>query len=696
MKKTGVFIGLLAVFLALAEGFSSCTSSGGAARTATAAAAEERAAPSNSYFTGDGGKGTRIAILSLRGDGLAENQGNLPEVARTRFIRNFTEYSAIAVTDKVALDSQATEVLASGLWDDDALDEMNLFHEAPPDYILSGSIIKTAAGYTMQIQVIESPGSITVASYAEPCTLMELSNFTSINRASLDLLQKMGVQLTDRAKAELAGAARAQTVAAQTADAMGYAADRGGRTAEAAIYYTQAAAIDPSMLQTAGRASTLTAQIASGSIGAGTRDLIQQRKDWIALLTETEETIYNLISSASENPPYALYYSNDIQWGDINYQTETRDARFETNLRGHIYWFDSVRIAAQSVYGAVYDGLNKTGHKDEWGLGNWPGSGVTRQNPFNASWRHDINVVFELVNDQGTAIGSQTYSRRAEYSPRRDGNQVSIAYNTDDFVTLTFNAVKAADISDGGMSIRVASVNGAQPEQTPFQITMIPDWEDNTYLVVENGILRGFRSGVDTGRYRNPLIIPATLWAEPVAAIGNKAFAEKQLSSVVIPYGVTTIGDNAFANNQLSSVVIPDSVTTIGNSAFAYNPLRDIVIGKGVTSIVDNAFYYNTKGGFYLAVSIPANVTFIPVSLSPEEKARYESSGRRVSGDPAVMAGSGSVYDRTLADLMLNGGNMYDNKYANGFMWYYERQGKKAGKYTYGAGLFLSWKYSAK
>ena len=399
----------------------------------------------------------------------------------------------------------------------------------------------------------------------------------------MDLLQKMGVQPTAQAKTELAGAARAQTVAAQTADARGYTADKGGRTAEAAIYYTQAAAIDPSMLQTASRASTLTANIASGSIGAGTRDLIQQRKDWIALLTETEETIYNLIASASENPPYALYYSNDIKWGDINYQTESRDARFETNLRGRAYWFDSVRVAAQSVYGAVYDGLNKTGHKDEWGLGNWPGRGVSQKNPFGTAWRHGITVVFELVNDQGKVIGRQTYNRRAEYAPRRDGNQVSIAYNEDDYAAVTFNTVKAADISDKGMSIRVASVNGAPPEQTPFQITRIisttgSTWEDQTFLRVVNGVVTGFRPGVDTSRHTR-LSIRSTLWAEPVTAIGDNAFANRQLTSVDIYSGVTIIGDNAFANNQLTSVRIPPSVAAIGKHAFANNQLQSAGIG---------------------------------------------------------------------------------------------------------------------
>ncbi|GHV72355.1 hypothetical protein AGMMS49928_29060 [Spirochaetia bacterium] len=528
------------------------------------------------------------------------------------FVSNFKGYSAINVLDRVQLDNQYAELL-SGYYDDNAKAGQDLGHLTPTDYILGGNITKTATGYIIQVQITRSADKFTEASYSGPCTFQELDNLTGIRRASLDLLQQIEVQVTEQAKTELAGAARAQTVAAQTADARGYTADRGGRTAEAAIYYTQAAAIDPAMLQTASRASTLTAQIASGSIGAGTRDLIQQRKDWIALLTETEETIYNLISTASGNPPYALFYSNEIKWGDINYQTESRNARFETNLRGLGYWFDSVRVAAQSVYGAVYDGLGKTGHKDEWGLGNWPERGLTRKNPFELVWRHDINVVFELVNDQGKAIAKQTYSKRAEYGPRRNGNRVSISRNENDFATLTFNTVKAADISDSGMSIRVASVNGSPPEQTPFQIAMISDWAENTFLLVQNGVVKGFRSDVDPSRYRRPiaiqdgrtshrisLVIPATIWGDPVTAIGDKAFFGQLLDNIVIRNGVTTIGNSAFssANNYLTGfegqLIIPNSVTSIKSKAFFNHVHFDIVIGNDVT-IANDAFEMKFK-----------------------------------------------------------------------------------------------------
>jgi TolB-like protein len=680
--------------------------------SAGAGVAPVQAAPASPFYTGDGGKGTSIAILPLKDSGLTEDQNYLLTIVQSEFVSNFRGYSAIEVLDRVQINNVYRELEASGLYEDNVEAVMDYGHMMPTDYLMDGTITKTTTGYALQVQIVKTAAEdkMTAASYSKSCTFVELDNFTGIRRASLDLLQQMGVQLTARTRTELDGAARAQVVDAQTADAKGYTAERGGRTAEAAIYYTQAAAIDPSMLQTASRASTLTASIASGSIGAGTRDLIQQRKDWIDLLTETEETIYKLISSASENPPYTLYYSNDIKWGDINYQTESRDASFETNLRGRGYWFDSVRIAAQSVYGAVYDGLTRTGHKDEWGLGNWPGSGVTQQNPFSTSWRHDINVVFELVNDQGMAIGRQTYSRRPGYEPRRDGNQISVSYAVEDFVTVSFYGVKAADISDRGMSIRVASVNGAPPEQTPFQITMLPNWESNTFLLVENGVVKGFLPGVDAGRYRN-LVIPSTVWADPVTAIEDNAFKEKQLTGVVISEGVVSIGNDAFANNQLTSVVIPSGVTTIRNDAFRNNQLTSVVISEGVVSIGNNAFRDNLltsviipdgvvsigagafshnfgyvqgyPDGHFTLVSavIPASVTYIG----------YDAINTAVDGYVIRFAGANISYrddSKAIAICQTSYGD---------FPKYYMKNGMKAGRYTYKSLGFLAigrWTYS--
>jgi len=92
-----------------------------------------------------------------------------------------------------------------------------------------------------------------------------------------------------------------------------------------------------------------------------------------------------------------------------------------------------------------------------------------------------------------------------------------------------------------------------------------------------------------------------------VTTIGTQAFTENQLTSVTLGNSVTTIGDSAFQNNQLSSVVIPNSVTTIGSEAFTDNQLTSVTLGNSVTTIGDTAFSCNKL----TSVTISNSVTTI-------------------------------------------------------------------------------------
>lgn len=89
------------------------------------------------------------------------------------------------------------------------------------------------------------------------------------------------------------------------------------------------------------------------------------------------------------------------------------------------------------------------------------------------------------------------------------------------------------------------------------------------------------------------VVIPSSINEVSVTTIGGGAFAENNLTSVVIPDSVTTIGGDAFSGNNLTSVVIPDSVTTIGDWAFAANNLISVVIPDSVTEIGGSAFNNN-------------------------------------------------------------------------------------------------------
>ena len=89
------------------------------------------------------------------------------------------------------------------------------------------------------------------------------------------------------------------------------------------------------------------------------------------------------------------------------------------------------------------------------------------------------------------------------------------------------------------------------------------------------------------------VVIPEEVNGRRIVAIGDRAFLNRQLTSVTIPNSVTSIGNEAFRDNQLTSVTIPNSVTSIGQYAFRDNQLTSVTIGNSVTSIGQHAFQDN-------------------------------------------------------------------------------------------------------
>ncbi|ULQ58655.1 leucine-rich repeat domain-containing protein [Brucepastera parasyntrophica] len=198
--------------------------------------------------------------------------------------------------------------------------------------------------------------------------------------------------------------------------------------------------------------------------------------------------------------------------------------------------------------------------------------------------------MFELVNDENKVIGRQTVRLTPSYSFVQRNNEIVSNYDENNFNTVTFNNVKADDISDM-ITIRIASVNGAAPENARVRIAALPDakWKEYrdgySYLRVEDRVVLGFSrnySGSQQGENHN-LVLPADLWGAPfITSIGQEAFSDTSLTNVTIPDGVTSIKRGAFRKNSLTNITIPNSVTFIGHMAFELNQISRITIGADV------------------------------------------------------------------------------------------------------------------
>ncbi|WP_019639838.1 leucine-rich repeat protein [Paenibacillus fonticola] len=160
-------------------------------------------------------------------------------------------------------------------------------------------------------------------------------------------------------------------------------------------------------------------------------------------------------------------------------------------------------------------------------------------------------------------------------------------------VTISFNEGTATLNGIAFTSGTTVSANGEYElivaDEAGNETTVIFEMKQSDYIYVNNGSgtvrITGYR-GTDTS-----IEIPNTLDGQTVAAIGNYAFSEKNLESVIIPDSVTSIGEYAFYKNNLQSVTIPEFVRSIGEGAFKDNQIREFTVLSNQVNIDREVFH---------------------------------------------------------------------------------------------------------
>ncbi len=120
--------------------------------------------------------------------------------------------------------------------------------------------------------------------------------------------------------------------------------------------------------------------------------------------------------------------------------------------------------------------------------------------------------------------------------------------------------------------------------------------------------------------------IPAYIGGVPVTEIGMYAFRFDQLTSVILPAGLTSIKFQAFCSSGIQSITIPASLTSIGIEAFAHNPnLQSITVeaGNPVYHSTGNCLMETATGTLMAA----CNTSVIPADGSVVSIADYAFSG---------------------------------------------------------------------
>ena len=146
---------------------------------------------------------------------------------------------------------------------------------------------------------------------------------------------------------------------------------------------------------------------------------------------------------------------------------------------------------------------------------------------------------------------------------------------------------------------------------------------------------------VASGTYSGAIVIPEKVTYNnreyTVTGIGESAFWDKSITSVVIPATVTSIGQYAFQScKSLNTVTLNEGLQTIGEYAFQYcsallsvsvpssvtrieklafgdcTALADVTLSEGLTYIGDGAFGYCPK---ITSITIPSTITSMGVAV---------------------------------------------------------------------------------
>jgi len=529
--------------------------------------------PVSKYYTGDGGKGISLTIEPPKPNGFTESQKYLPLLAHNEFIANFKNYSAIDVLDYNRLGNQY-DVLYSGYFDDNAKGVYDLGNLPPTTHQMGGSITRTATGYALQIQITRNTDKMTISSYSGTFTFAELDNLTGIRRASLELLQKMGITLTALAQGELTRAETENRVNAQIALAQGITAQQRGTVVEALSYFIQSTNYDPNLVEAASRMNILSANISSGNIGQDTRNDIAWRRQWVERLQETENFFTNYV----KEQPYYLVYDTNIKKGRTNYQNETVDLSFDMCLTPEPSWVTTIN----DVIWTVKAGLLATGREKTWEL-DWPYKSISQRS--FASKNNNYIVIAEILNDRGQIIGRQTinipygYNFRFKDLDKYCGYTFGCLEPIQWHGAVSFPSVNANSITDL-LTIRITSIDGLSAETASMQkkINIMPteefhqrigSYESSLFTIDESGCITYYDGS------KTQLVIPTVIngiYVTEVKSIYKSSGRLNVFNNVTFPSNVRIIHGNAFGSRDYDK--LPVSITLgAGVHIFGYIPM---------------------------------------------------------------------------------------------------------------------------
>ena len=219
-------------------------------------------------------------------------------------------------------------------------------------------------------------------------------------------------------------------------------------------------------------------------------------------------------------------------------------------------------------------------------------------------------IISVVIPEGINTIGASAFTTNALTSVTFPASMTNIniaafAGNTITSVTMTGNAVNIIDhdpwteptIGIHGDSLKALYDSSEKEPGTYIYAESTSSWYNQSQPFTfqkSTGTIIGYNAAANPNHI---VTIPATINGIDVTHIGNSAFANKGIISVVIPEGINTIGASAFITNALTSVTFPASMENINICAFAGNTIISVtMVGNKVNIIPHDSFTDPTIG----------------------------------------------------------------------------------------------------
>lgn len=432
------------------------------------------------YWTGDGGKNIKIAVLEPTGKGLSASEQWMLSMIQSSITGDFQKFSAMTIIDRQNLEKILKEQNQSMSGNYSDYDYISIGKLTNTRYILAGSLTKTANAFMLELALTDAETGERKASYPpKAVSPLAIENLSAVKEATAELLKQLGIQLTNAGLQELNSTVNIAQVKAETALAKGIEAQKQGTVVEALSYYIQAANYNTGLAEAASRMNILNTNITSGNIGADTRNDIAWRKQWVTRLQEAETFFTNSLKVQ----PFYIVYSTNIKQGKIDYQKETTDLSIWMGFYPDFVWAEQIN----EVINAVKMGLQKTGRSQVWEL-DWPTKSISSPSPFANQTKNSIStVIVEIINSEGKSIGKQTV--KSPYGFESKAATISPLWQWEGDVFFT--GVNANLITDK-LEIKITTIDGITAEtaakQKSISVMPLTEWDS---MLQRNAAIKG-------------------------------------------------------------------------------------------------------------------------------------------------------------------------------------------------------------